>query len=232
MLNNDLTLSRAQVAERTFMTRVFGWMALGLAVTGFTAWLTLTTPSLARFVLGSRGVFFGLIIGELLLVIYLSAAVRRMSSSTAIATFLFYAAVNGLTLSIIMFVYTMSSIASTFFVTAGTFGAMFALGYTTKMDLTRIGSLCGMALIGFILASLANLFLHSSGIYWVTTYIGILIFVGLTAYDAQKIKAMHLAGVEGSEEDEKAAVLGALALYLDFINLFLLILRLMGGRRR
>lgn len=231
MYDGSQSLTRSQVAERTFVTRVFGWMALGLTITGFAAWLTISSEPLRHFIYGSRFVFLGLMVGEVLLVVFLSAAIRTISATAAIAAFLFYAALNGLTLSVILLIYTSTSIASTFFVTAGMFGAMCVFGFTTKKDLTQIGSLCFMALIGLILASVVNIFLHNSGVYWVTTYVGILIFVGLTAYDAQKIKQMHLTGVEGSEADEKAAIIGALAIYLDFVNLFLLLLHLFGRRK-
>ena len=161
----------------------------------------------------------------------LSWGVNRMSPAIAMGAFLFYAALNGLTLSVIFLVYTAESIGLTFFITAGTFGAMCIYGATTKRDLTSLGSLCFMALFGLILASVVNIFWHSSGLYWVVTYAGVLIFVGLTAYDAQKIKQMHAAGMEGTDQDRKAAILGALALYLDFINLFLYLLRIFGRRK-
>jgi FtsH-binding integral membrane protein len=142
--------------------------------------------------------------------------------------FFAYAFLNGLTLSVIFLVYTKTSIASTFFVTAGTFAAMSVYGYTTKRDLTSMGSFMTMALIGIIIASVVNFFLRSPAVYWVITYAGVAIFVGLTAYDAQQIKAMSAAGFAGSEDERKGAVIGALRLYLDFINLFLLLLRIFG----
>ena len=155
----------------------------------------------------------------------------RMSAQTAMITFLGYAALNGLTFSFIFIAYTQSSIASAFLVTAGTFGAMSVYGYTTKKDLTSWGGFFFMGLIGIIIASFVNMFLQSPMIYWLTTYAGVLVFVGLTAYDTQKIKEMNVLGNEGTDEDTKEAISGALRLYLDFINLFLMILRIMGGSR-
>jgi FtsH-binding integral membrane protein len=145
--------------------------------------------------------------------------------------FVGYSALTGLTLSVIFLVYTAESLATTFFVTAGTFGLMSAYGYVTKRDLTGLGSFLMMGLIGMVLASVVNMFFNNSTVYWITTYIGILIFVGLTAYDTQKIKQMSALGLEGGEMEQKGAIMGALRLYLDFINLFLLLLRLMGNRK-
>jgi FtsH-binding integral membrane protein len=223
-------VSQSITAERTFITRVFGWMAGGLATTGLVAAYTASNPALVKAIFGS-GLFWVLILAELGVVLALSWAINRISPAMAMSAFLLYAALNGLTFSMIFLVYTAESIGLTFFITAGTFGAMCLYGATTKRDLTSMGSLLFMALIGLILASVVNVFWHSSALYWVVTYAGIFIFVGLTAYDAQKIKQMHAAGMEGTEADRKAAIVGALALYLDFINLFLLLLRLFGRRK-
>ncbi|HEV2021182.1 MAG TPA: Bax inhibitor-1/YccA family protein [Terriglobales bacterium] len=223
-------ISQSIASERTFISRVYGWMAGGLAITGLVAAYTANNPALVKAIFGS-GLFWVLILAELGIVAALSWAIKHMTPVMAFSAFLFYAALNGLTLSVIFLIYTAESIGLTFFITAGTFGAMCIYGATTKRDLTSMGSLLFMALIGLVLASVVNIFWHSSGLYWVVTYAGILIFVGLTAYDAQKIKQMHAAGMEGSEEDRKAAILGALALYLDFINLFLYLLRLFGRRK-
>jgi FtsH-binding integral membrane protein len=154
-----------------------------------------------------------------------------MEVSTAKFAFLFYAALTGVSLSVIYLVYTSESIAGTFFLTGGLFGIMSAYGYMTKTDLTSMGNLCFMALIGLVLASIVNIWLHSPAIMWATTYIGILVFTGLTAYDSQKIKAMYDSASDGSDVETKSAILGALALYLDFINLFLSLLRAFGRRR-
>ena len=217
--------------ERTFVSKVYGWMAFALFVTAMVAMGVANTPAVRNVVLGNRAIFFGLIIGELVLVIALSAAIARISAATATIMFVIYSAVNGLTLSVIFVVYTDASIASTFFITGGTFAAMSVYGYTTKRDLTSIGNLCFMALIGLILASLVNIFLQNAMLYWVVTYVGILIFVGLVAYDTQRIKQIARAGIEEGEAAQKGAILGALRLYLDFINLFLLLLRIFGRRR-
>ena len=216
--------------ERTFIQRVYGWMAAGLGITGFIAWYVASRPDLVAMIF-TTGVFWGAIIVEFILVMALSWAINRISAPIATSMFLLYAGVNGLTLSVVFLVYTRESIAMTFFVTAATFGATCVYGMVTDRDLTSVGSFCFMALFGLILASVVNVFLHSDGLYWVVTYAGILIFVGLTAYDAQKIKQMHAASIEGSEESRKGAIIGALALYLDFINLFLMLLRLLGRRR-
>jgi FtsH-binding integral membrane protein len=224
------TLPDVAALEKTFLQRVYGWMAAGLAITGLIAWYVAGDTQLVATIF-TTGVFWGLLIFELILVMGLSWGINKLSAPIATSMFLLYAGVNGLTLSIVFLVYTQASIATTFFVTAATFGAMCAYGMVTDRDLTSVGSFCMMGLFGFILATLANFFLHSTAVYWVTTYAGILIFVGLTAYDAQKIKQMHAASIEGSEEARKGAIMGALALYLDFINLFLLLLRLLGRRK-
>jgi FtsH-binding integral membrane protein len=214
-----------------FIRRVYNWMGLGLALTAFVALYTTSNPRLLSLILGNPLVFFGLIIGELILVVVLSAAINRLQASTATLLFFLYSAMNGLTLSVIFLTYTRASIASTFFVTAGTFGVTSFYGYTTQRDLTSWGSFFFMGLIGIIIASVVNIFLHSPMIYWVVTYAGILVFVGLAAYDTQKLKEMALAGFTDDETARKGAVMGALALYLDFINLFLLLLRIFGSRR-
>ncbi|MEQ8223446.1 MAG: Bax inhibitor-1/YccA family protein [Candidatus Eremiobacterota bacterium] len=227
-----LAMSQVQLEERSFITKVYGWMSFALIVTGLVAMVTASSPTMLSIVLGNRIVFFVLIIAELLLVGYLSTAVRTMSVPAAIVTFILYSALNGLTLSVIFLIYTAGSIASTFFITAGTFGVMSIYGYFTKRDLTTMGNLCTMALLGIIIASVVNIFLHSPAVYWMSTYIGIIIFVGLTAYDTQKIKNLNIIGNEGTDEDKKEAIMGALTLYLDFINLFLMLLRVFGQRRR
>ncbi|AEE48890.1 Bax inhibitor-1 family protein [Haliscomenobacter hydrossis] len=217
--------------QARFMTKVFGWMSVALAITGVVAYFVSNSPQILQFVFGNRFIFFGLLIGELLLVGYLSAAVMRMSADMATMVFLLYSVLNGLTLSFVFLIYTSTSIAGTFLITAGTFAAMSAYGYFTKNDLTKAGSLLFMALIGLVIASIVNIFLRSPLMYWIITYAGILIFVGLTAYDTQKIKNMNIIGNEGTEEDHKEAIMGALTLYLDFINLFIMLLRLFGNRK-
>jgi hypothetical protein len=226
------TASTAETeAQKEFITKVFGWMTAALVITGVVARGVFTSEALQQFVFGTPFVFFALIIGQLGLVVYLSAAINRMSAATATWTFLGYSAINGLTLSVLFFAFTNESIASTFIITAATFGVMAAWGYFTKKDLTGLGSLAFMGLIGILIASLVNLFLRSEGLYWIVSYIGVLVFTGLTAYDTQAIKNMYAYGGAGSEQNQKVAVLGALRLYLDFINLFIMMLRIMGRRR-
>jgi len=226
-----MVLPNVEVEQRRFITKVYGWMGFALLITAFVALFAVSTPAIMRFILTNQWVFFGLLIGELALVGYLVIAIKKMSAFTATLVFLGYAALNGLTFSVIFLMFTAESIASTFFVTAGTFGAMSFYGYVTKRDLTSIGNLCFMALIGVIIASIVNIFLKSPALYWITTYIGVIVFVGLTAYDTQKIKQMGATMAEGTEQERKGAVRGALALYLDFINLFLMLLRIFGRRR-
>lgn len=214
----------------TYLTKVYNWMALALVLTGIVAYIVSESPQLIQAIFGNSILFYGLILGELGLVIYLSARVHKLSSSTAIILFLLYSALNGLTLSFVFLVYTSASITSTFLITAGTFGAMSLYGYYTKRDLTKIGSLLFMALIGLIVASVVNIFLNNPMMYWIITYAGVLIFVGLTAYDTQKLKRIAIQGFQNDESMEKSAILGALSLYLDFINLFLYLLRIFGSR--
>ena len=217
--------------QSEFVRKVYNWMGLGLATTAVVSLYTASSPGLLSFIFGNPVVFFGLIIAELGLVFGLSAGINRMQAATAVFMFFLYSALNGLTLSAIFIAYTRASIATTFFVTAGTFGAMSLYGYTTQRDLTSWGSFLMMGLIGIILASLVNLFFQSEAIYWLVTYAGIIVFVGLTAYDTQKIRAMALQGFGDRESERKGAVIGALQLYLDFINLFLMLLRIFGRRR-
>ena len=231
MSTGSVALTKVELGQRIFITKVYGWMSFALIITAVVAMITAGTPALVRLILGNRLLFFGLIIGELILVGYLAVAIRKMSASTATMVFIGYSALNGLTLSIIFFLFTKESLASTFFITAGTFGIMSAYGYFTKTDLTTVGNICFMGLIGVIIASVVNLFFFNSVLYWITTYIGIFVFIGLTAYDTQKIKNIGFSVSEGTEEGKKAAIMGALRLYLDFINLFLLLLRLFGQRR-
>jgi len=212
------------------MSRVYAWMTAGLLVTAAVASFVAGTPALVALIFGNPLLFFGLFIVQIVMVIGLSAGVNRLSPAAAIAIFMAYAAINGLTLSAVFLAYTSESLASTFFITAGTFGAMSLFGYTTKRDLSGIGNIAIMALIGILIASVVNIFLQSSAIYWVVTYVGVLIFVALTAYDTQKIKAMSQE-VQTEADAGRVAVIGALTLYLDFINLFLYLLRIFGVRR-
>jgi len=225
------TMPQVEAAQRSFITRVYGWMALALTVTALVAMTIASYDNLIQMVTQSRFLFFGLVIAQLVLVGWLVVRVQKMSAALATTIFFGYAALTGVTFSILFAIYTSESIASTFFITGGTFGAMSAYGYFTKRDLTSLGNLLFMGLIGVILASVVNIFLHSPAVYWAVTIIGILVFVGLVAYDTQMIKKMSLTTDAESESGRKSAIIGALRLYLDFINLFILLLRLFGSRR-
>lgn len=226
------TTPRTDALFSTLLQQVYAWMAGGLALTGLIAWWVSQSEAMVRLVFGNQAVFFGLIILELGLVFGLSWGLTRMSASLATGAFLLYAAVNGITMAAIFLVYTGESIGSTFLVTGGTFAAMSMYGYTTKRDLSSWGNLLFMGLIGLIIASVVNIFLQSDALGWVVTYAGVLIFVGLTAYDTQKIKELSARiDARDTETFQKAAIMGALRLYLDFINLFLYLLRILGKRR-
>jgi FtsH-binding integral membrane protein len=228
---NNQSVEQQEEIQRGFILRVYAWMTLGLIVTAAAAFWTISIPGLLHTIVTTPLQFFGLIMGELVLVIVLTAAVSRMTPAIAGLTFMGYAVLVGVTFSVLTLIYTSTSIALTFGITASTFGIMTLFGYTTHRDLTKLGNLLIMALIGLIIAMVANLFLHNPAIYWVTTFVGILIFIGLVAYDTQKLKKMSLAVSQEGEVAAKASILGALALYLDFINLFLLLLRIFGRRR-
>jgi len=217
--------------EADFMQKVYLWMTFALTLTGFVAYRTTQSEFLLELIFSSSFGFIGLILAELALVFWISSGIQRMSSNMAIGLFLLYSVLNGMTLSVLLIAYTGASVASTFFITAGMFGAMSVYGYTTKQDLSSWGNLLFMALIGLILASVVNIFLQSSGLYWLISYIGVLVFVGLTAYDTQKIKQFAAQVIVESEEGRKVAILGALTLYLDFINMFIFMLRILGNRR-
>lgn len=212
------------------MRKVYVWMALALVITGFTAYVVATNETILSLIYSSRGVIWGLAIAEFAIVIGVTAAINRLSLPVATLLFVLYSVINGALLSSIFFVYTTSSIATVFFITAGTFAAMSIYGYTTKSDLTSWGKILIMALIGLIVASIVNIFMKSSGLELIISYIGVLIFVGLTAYDTQKIKEMFMQAPDASESMQKYALLGALSLYLDFINLFIYLLRIFGRR--
>ncbi len=229
--NIILDADQVQTEQSRFIAKVYAWMAFALGITGFVAFYTAQTPEILALIFSNRfgfWILFGLQIG---IVIFLSARIDKMSANVAVGSFVLYSIITGFVFSSIFLVFTMGSIASTFFITGGTFAIMSAVGYYTKTDLTSFGKILYMALIGLIIASVVNYFMHSPALYWITTYVGILIFTGLIAYDTQKIKAMNVIGNEGTDEDKKEAIMGALCLYLDFINLFLLLLRLFGSRK-
>ena len=219
------------LAFPALMRKVYLWMTLALVITGFTAFGIASNPGIAYAIVTNRLLFWGLVIAEFGLVIGISGAINKLSAVTATLLFVLYSIVNGATLSVIFMAYTMSSIASVFFITAGLFGVMAFIGYTTKTDLTSIGKILFMALIGIILATIVNLFVGSSMLNMIVSYIGVVIFTGLTAYDSQKIKNMLYNADSMDEGMQKIALLGSLTLYLDFINLFLMLLRIFGGNR-
>lgn len=216
----------------SLMRSVYIWMALALAVTGLTAMTIATQPQIVYAIFANRAIFWMLLLAELGMVIYLSARIMSMSFATAGIVFVVYALLNGVTLSSLFMAYTAESLAQTFFVTAGTFGAMAVIGFLVKRDLSAIGRFFYMALIGLIIATVANAFFHNSGLAMICNYAGVVIFSGLTAYDTQKIKNMLVQfGDRRDETVMKLALLGSLSLYLDFINLFLYLLRFLGNRR-
>ena len=214
------------ISEQEIFTKVFGWMALALGITAVVSMLTIQT-GLFRPILSNSIIFFGLIIGELAMVWILSGKIQSMELGTAKLLFFSYSAINGLTFSAIFIAYTGTSIVSTFTITAGIFGFMAIYGYSTDQDLTSFGSYALMGIVGLIIASIVNIFLQSSMLYWIITYAGVIIFTGLVAYDTQKIKRM----VQNGTASDKVAVLGALSLYLDFINLFIYLLRIFGKKK-
>lgn len=212
------------------MRKVYVWMAMALVITGICAYGVATSPNLLQMLYGNRATIWILLIAELGLVFYTTARIDKLSLATATTLFVIYSALNGVTLSSIFLVYSMASIAKVFFITAGTFGAMALYGYFTRADLSRIGNILFMALIGLIIATVVNVFLRSPMFDLILSYIGVAIFVGLTAWDSQKIKQMLLLQPDLGETAQKFALMGALTLYLDFINLFLYLLRIFGNR--
>ena len=228
-----LTAERQWEVSEAFpvlMRKVYVWMTMALVITGFTAYGVATSPGILQAIYTNQILFWGLIIAEFAIVIGVSAAINRLSLTTATLMFILYSVINGALMSYIFLAYTASSIATVFFITAGTFAAMAIIGYTTKTDLTSLGKILMMALIGLIIATVVNLFIKSSGFTLILSYVGVLVFVGLTAYDSQKIKQMLLQAPDAGEAAQKLALLGALSLYLDFINLFLYLLRIFGRR--
>lgn len=233
-LTNYATRERELEMSAAFpvlMRKVYQWMTMALVITGFTAYYVAHNETLLTAIVSNQILFWGLLIGEFALVIGLSAAINKLSLTVATLMFVVYSVINGATLSFIFLVYTASSITNVFFITAGTFAVMALIGYFTKVDLSSMGKILMMALIGIIIATIVNFFTKSEGLAMILNYLGVLVFVGLTAYDSQKIKQMMLAAPDTGEVAQKMALLGALSLYLDFINLFLYLLRIFGARR-
>ncbi|MBD2796998.1 Bax inhibitor-1/YccA family protein [Xenorhabdus sp. 18] len=230
--SNGSIVQKTGSGIQTYMAQVYGWMTCGLLLTAFVAWYVVNTPEILYTIIFNQVVFFGLIIAQLALVFVLSGLIHKMSGTLATGLFMLYSMLTGLTLSCVLIRYTGSSIASTFVVSAGMFGALSVYGYTTKRSLSGMGSFLFMGLIGIVLASLLNIWLKSSALMWAITYIGVVIFAGLTAYDTQKLKEMgEQLDVNDKENLRRYSITGALTLYLDFINLFLMLLRILGDRR-
>jgi len=232
---DSIMIQKAQVQVRmnSFVRSVYNWMAIGLGVTGVVAYGVANSPGVREIVFGTPLVFFGLIIAQLVMVFMISARIQRMQASTATMLFIVYSALNGATLSSIFLAYAQSAITSTFFICAATFTACSVYGWTTRRDLTTMGGFLTMGLIGIVIASVVNMFVQSGAVSTIVSYVGVLVFVGLTAYDTQDIKNMALAQPDDLDAGavRKGAILGALKLYLDFINLFLMLLRIFGSSR-
>ncbi len=212
-----------------YIAKVYGWMFLALMVTAISGYYVASSEAMINFIVGNKIGFWVVLIGQLFLVGYMSARINKISAQTATALFFIYSALNGLIFGILFLVYTPASLLTVFGITAGTFGVMSAVGYYTKQDLTKFGQIMFFGLIGLIIASIVNFFMQNEMMYWILSYVGVAVFVGLIAYDTQKIKAYAL--MESEEMRKKGAILGALALYLDFINLFIYLLRLFGSRK-
>ena len=217
--------------QRTFMARVFGWMTIGLLITALTALTFAGTPALQKAIFNNPAIAIGMLVFYVVIGLGFGFIVRSIPSPVAMALFVVYSIITGVVFSTLFHVYTSASIYGTFFITAGMFGTMAAIGYTTKRDLTSMGSILIMALVGMIIASIANIFIANSALYWLISFAGVVIFTGLTAYDVQKIKQAYANGEFGSRAYNNSAVFGAFLLYLDFINLFLYLLRFLGNRR-
>lgn len=214
------------------MTKVYAWMSAGIALTAFISYVVASNGALAELIIGNKILFYALLFGQIIEVLVFATLLKKLSPGGALLLYLVYAATVGLTTSIIFFAYTAESIGAVFGITAALFAALSVFGYITKIDLGRVGTFCFMALIGLIIAQLVNIFIVKSDLgFTILSGIAVLIFSGLTAYDTQKIKETNVLGDEGSDEDQKQAINGALELYLDFINLFLNLLRLFGSRR-
>lgn len=218
-------------ASTLLMRKVYLWMTLALIITGITAYGVATSPGLIYAILSNQALFWGLIIAEFVLVFAISGAINKMSITVATLLFVLYSVINGATLSVIFIAYTAESITNVFFITAATFGTMSLIGYTTKTDLSSMGKYLMMALIGVVIATIVNIFMGSSMLHMITSYVGVLVFVGLTAYDTQKIKNLLMEAPDAGEHMHKIALLGSLTLYLDFINLFIYLLRILGDRK-
>lgn len=217
------------IAQARFTTKVFAWMGFGLLLTALMAHFTINSPTMWNMLSG--GGFLVFIVAEIGVVIFLSSRIHKMRASTAKSAFIIYSLLSGVTFAAILARYTSESVSLAFFITAGIFGIMATYGYVTKTDLLKLRSLFVVGIIGLVLASVVNIFVGSSSLYWAITYIGVILFIGLVAYDAQKIKAFAIHGLRSEEDYGRFVILGALTLYLDFINLFIFVLRIIGKRK-
>ncbi len=238
MENNQFNISQNQehttALSKTFLSSVFSWMGLALGVTGIVSYIFGTDPNYISMLVSPTGMTtlgYVVMFAPLLFVLAMGMGFQKFSSTTLVALFLVFSVLMGMSISFIFLIYTAASIYSTFFITAGTFGVMAFIGYTTSTDLTKFGSIMMMGLIGIIIASLVNFFLKSSAMEYVISFLGVLIFTGLTAYDVQKLKRIGEGAEYGTEDTRKLSIMGALTLYLDFINLFLFLLRFFGNRK-
>ena len=234
MQQDIATRDRTAILVNEFVRSVYNWMGIGLAITGLVAFYVSTNANILRLIFGNPLIFFALIIGELALVFSISGMISKISASTATILFIIYSVLNGLTLSFIFLAYTKTSIYNTFFICSATFIACSIYGWSTKRDLTSFGSFFMMGLIGIIIASVVNMFIKSSQLGLMISYIGVFVFIGLTAYDTQRIKelALNCPADASAGTIRKGAIIGALTLYLDFINLFLMLLRIFGQQER
>lgn len=230
-MNQQLSVTQQEQAIKSFLPRVYLWMTLGLLVTAAVAWTTANSETLQTLIFGNSFVVIGLFIAQIGLVIALSAAISKLSPPVAMLIFFAYSALTGVVFSSLLLLYTGTSIAATFVATAGMFGVMSIVGLTTGMDLTKIGNIAFMALIGIIIASVVNIFVASSALATIISIVGVLIFIVLIARDSQRLKTMASQVDVNSDQGQKASIMGALVLYLDFVNLFLFLLRLTGNRR-
>ncbi|MBI5324720.1 MAG: Bax inhibitor-1/YccA family protein [Ignavibacteriae bacterium] len=229
---NEMIMPESEIvkAQQDFLSKVYAWMVGGLLITSLTAWYIFSTGFWKQIVTNSI-LFYGLIIGEVALVFILSSKVQKMTTFLAGSLFILYSAMNGLTLSVILAVYTAESVQQVFLISAAMFAGLSVFGFVTKKDLSGIGRFMFMGLIGLLLTMVINLIMGSSMLDFLISVVGVIVFSGLTAYDTQKLKEMYMVQFEGGETAAKASILGALTLYLDFINLFIFLLRLLGNRR-
>lgn len=231
MVKNFIAERTTSSPEQTFFQQIYSWMSLALIITGGVSYVVSSSPTLIRLLMANQLLFFVIIMAELGLVVWLVSSLQKLSFNQALTMFVVYSTLNGVTLSGLTLMYTGTSVFLAFFITAATFIFMSTYASKTKADLTELGKLCFMGLIGIIIASLINIFFRSELIYWIISYVGVVVFIGLIAYDTQKLKLLYSQHAGDQQSINKLALYGALTLYLDFINLFIMILRIVGVRR-